>query len=223
MALPNTEATFPLLHVFTCELDSPLAALHRCRARGLSCAAFKCSRRVAALILEEEDINITTVQRVCTQELSVSERRKGRGLYRQGTGEHNADPEQMCAATTPSTQAQRLLFFLSSCLNFSRSPRQKIISSRVFCERENVADERVDLRNGALVKRNVLVVCVRLAGSFATLQRHCGSSSSTASGIASSFCTGSCLFPYGGCWPIKDEVVQQAQTSKPWLSPTSES
>jgi hypothetical protein len=222
MALPKTEAAFPLLHALTCELYSPLAALHRCRA-GPSCAAFKCSRRVASLILDEEDINITTVPRVFTQELGVSERRKGRGLYRQGTGERNADPEQMCAATPSTSQAQRLFFFLSSCLNFSRSPRPSIISSRVFRERENVAEERVDLRNGALVKRNVLVVCVRLAGSFAPLQRRCSNSSSAASGITSGICTGSCLFPYGGCWPIKDEVVQQAQTSKPWLSPTSES
>ncbi len=136
----------------------------------------------------------------------------------------NTTPTRSKCARLPtfSTQAQRLLFFLSSCLNFSRLPRPSEISSRVFRARDNGAKERVDLRNGAIVKRNVLVVCVRLAGSFATLQRHCGSSSSTASGIASGFCTGLCLFPYSGCWPIKDEVVQQAQTSKPWLSPTSD-
>ena len=120
MALPKTEAAFPLLHALTCELDSPLAALHRCRA-GPSCAAFKCSRRVAALILDEEDINITTVPRVFTQELSVRERRKGRGLYRQGTGEHNADPEQMCAATFyfSSATAPLLPFIVPELLAFT--------------------------------------------------------------------------------------------------------
>jgi hypothetical protein len=126
MALPNTEATFPLLPVFMCELDSPLAALHRCRARGLSCAAFKCSRRVPALSLGEDDINIATVPRVFAQELSVRERRKGRGLYRQGTGEHNADPEQMCAATYffySSATAPLLPFIVPELLAFTAAKR----------------------------------------------------------------------------------------------------
>lgn len=123
MARSNAEAAFPLLYAVTCQLDSPQAALHRCRTRRPSCAAFKCSRRVPALRLGEDDINISTVPRVFTQELSGSERRKGRGLYRQGTGEHNADPEQMCAATYSfyfsSATAPFLPFIVAELLAFT--------------------------------------------------------------------------------------------------------
>ena len=126
MARSNAEAAFPLLYAVTCQLDSPQAALHRCRTRRPSCAAFKCSRRVPALSLGEDDINIATVPRVFAQELSVRERRKGRGLYRQGTGGHNADPEQMCAATYffySSATAPLLPFIVPELLAFTAAKR----------------------------------------------------------------------------------------------------
>lgn len=68
-----------------------------------------------------------------------------------------------------------------------------------------MAKQSVDLRNGSLVKkRNVPSLQVRLASSFATLQRPCNSRSD-----ASGICAGARLFPHDGSRPREDDVVEQ--------------